>query len=143
MSDDAENRLGKEVLSFCGKCKMALGHLIVSVDKKGSADKCQCMTCKAVHKYRDPDKPAKAPGSGKRAAQKESVSTETLWNQACTKAKGPSKPYAMTAEFSLGDLIEHPLFGRGVVQELIGQNKIRAIFERSEKVLIHKLPVPE
>lgn len=138
MSNEKTGTVGKEILSLCGKCKLALAHVIVTVDGAGDADKCECKTCGAVHKYKDPDKPKKTRKAGTKTPKKESVPIETLWNEAMSGAKGSSINYAMTAEFDKGDLISHSTFGQGVVQELIGHNKIRVIFNSSEKILIHK-----
>lgn len=136
MNTDTENRLGKEVLSYCGKCRMPAAHIVVSLNKKGSVDKCECRTCKAVHKYRDPEKPPSRRAPTKKAPAKIIVPIGELWNEAISKAPGAAKPYAMNAEFAEGDLICHPAFGRGVVQELVGQNKMKVIFEAAEKLLV-------
>jgi len=136
MATDKENGLGKEVLSYCGKCKMPAAHVVVSLNKKGIVDKCECQTCKAVHKYRDPEKPVAKRASKKRAPARKSASIEELWNEAISKAGETAKPYAMQADFEEGDLIEHSSFGRGVVQELVGHNKMKVIFEVAEKLLV-------
>ncbi len=135
MSNDNEIGLGKEILSYCGKCKMAMGHIIVSMNKAGKVDKCKCSTCSSTHKYRDPEGPAKKPGA-KRLSKKAGVAVGVMWNEAVTGAKGEAKPYEMTAEFAQGDVIDHPVFGRGVVQSLIGNNKMKIIFETAEKILV-------
>jgi len=136
MSEDQKFGPGQEVLSLCGKCKLALAHVIIAMKKNGSIGKCECKTCGAVHLYRDPDKPKKARATKTRISKKESP--EVTWNRAIAEASQPAKPYAMTAEFAMGDLIDHPTFGKGVVEELIGHNKIKIVFETSTKLLIHK-----
>ena len=45
---------GKEVLSYCGKCKLPLGHIIVSMKDTATIGKVTCNTCKATHMYKDP-----------------------------------------------------------------------------------------
>lgn len=138
MVKDTEVAAGKDVLSYCGKCKMPLAHTIISLTKKGTVDKCECNTCGATHKYRDPDKPVKPRSATKRAPKKPAASSEELWNQAVADAKGISMPYKMAGEFSEGSLIDHPTFGKGVVDEIVDHNKIKVIFEEGAKVLIHK-----
>lgn len=125
---------GKEVLSYCGKCKLSLAHVIVALNKKGSIEKCECKTCGAVHRYRDPEKPVKTAGTKE---AKKAHTRETLWKEALSIADGAPKPYSMTAEFVQGEIVNHPKFGNGVVLELIGFNKIKTIFESGEKILIH------
>ena len=50
---------GKEVLSYCGKCKLPLGHTIVSMKDSATIGKVECNTCHAVHMYKDPASKAK------------------------------------------------------------------------------------
>ncbi|MFH1830864.1 MAG: hypothetical protein ABH871_08845 [Pseudomonadota bacterium] len=135
MNTDKESVVAKEILSYCGKCKLALAHTIISMDKKGNVDRCECRTCGAAHKYRDPAKPVKPKTTAKRTPKKAAVAIEVIWKDAVSNAKGSSKPYMMSSEFSEGDLIEHPMFGLGIVGDFIGHNKIKVIFESSEKVL--------
>lgn len=44
--------------------------------------------------------------------------------------------YAMKLSFELGELIEHPKFGLGFIQDTIGKQKVSVFFEDSEKVLL-------
>lgn len=138
MSKDMEIAAGKDVLSYCGKCKMPLAHTIISLTKKGTVDKCECKTCGAVHKYRDPNKPVKSRAGTKSAPKKEKVSAETAWKAAVADAQGVARPYEMSEEFSEGNLIDHATFGVGVVEEIVNHNKIKVIFESGAKILIHK-----
>ena len=132
MADIEEIGLGKDILSYCGKCKMPMGHIIVSMSKDGKVEKCECQTCKAVHKYKDPDgkKPKKV------STKKTAVSNEQKWKDAQSKIGNPAKPYKMTSGYTIDDVIDHPSFGKGVVLELIENNKIKVIFESSEKILV-------
>jgi hypothetical protein len=137
MSKDKELEVGGEILSYCGRCKLALAHTIITLNKKGNADKCECNTCGAAHKYRDPEKALKKKTGAKKAPKKEKVTPEALWKKAIAETKGLSQPYKMNGDFSEGDLIEHSTFGKGVVEQLISEKKIRVIFEEGEKILVH------
>jgi hypothetical protein len=64
------------------------------------------------------------------------MSNEEKWINAQTKTNSKTKNYEMTSKYSANDVIEHPSFGRGVVLEQIDGNKIKVIFENSERVLI-------
>lgn len=141
MSTEKELEVGQEILSYCGKCKKPTDHVIISLNKKGGADRCECKTCKAKHKYRDPEGPKKKKSTSKRSSKK-AVSAEEAWNEALAGAKGPAKAYAMHAEFEQGDLIDHPTFGKGVVAEIMDGNKIKTVFESAEKVLVHNRRQP-
>ncbi len=142
MSNEDKEMLGRDIVSFCGKCKLVRAHVVVTVDSAGDSEKCECRTCGAVHRYKNPEKPKKVRRSSGKAAKKVVVSIETLWKDAMSGAKGSSKNYEMTSGFDKGDLIAHSTFGAGVVQELIGCNRMWVIFSGSEKLLIHKRPPP-
>ncbi len=135
MSADKELKVGGDILSFCGKCKEPRNHTILSLTKKGTVDRCECTTCGAAHKYRDPEKVAKK-GAAKKTVKK--ATPEEAWKKAVGGASGPAKPYMMSGEYAAEDLIDHPTFGQGFVEESIVPNKIRVIFEEGAKVLIHK-----
>ena len=132
MTDDNEFEVGKEILSYCGKCKEPTKHTIINLNKKGGADKCQCLTCKAKHKYRDPDKPV--PVS---RAKKETISAKAVWEEAMKAAKGDFVPYKMNGSFAEGAQLDHSTFGQGVVTEVVGASKIKVAFEDGEKLLVH------
>lgn len=138
MGKDEAVEVGKEILSYCGKCKLALAHVIISVNKKGGVDRCECKTCGNKHKYRDPDKQTKSRAKAKVTPKKAAVSSEERWNKAIADAKGIPISYEMSGEYSQGSLIDHHTFGTGIVEELIGDNKIKVIFKDGTKVLIHK-----
>lgn len=127
---------GKEVLAYCGKCKLPLAHTIANMDEDGRIGKCECKTCGALHNYRDPETKKAPPKKGSRA--KKTVPVEEIWKQAVEMAKGESKAYAMDGEFDAGDLIEHPTFGKGVVEQIVDGKKIRTLFETGHKMLIQK-----
>ncbi|MBT3182677.1 MAG: hypothetical protein HN337_09265 [Deltaproteobacteria bacterium] len=134
MTKDKASELGTEILSYCGRCKIPLNHLIHSVTKTGKPDRCECQTCGALHKYRNPDKPVKP--RGKAGPKKEKVSIETLWKEAVAAAGENATPYAMSGNFAEGELMDHSTFGKGVVQTLINHTKIKVIFQDAEKILV-------
>ena len=135
MTKEQEIGPGAEVLSLCGKCKLPLAHTVVAMKKNGTIGKCECKTCGALHLYRDPDKPKKTRVSQKNAKVE---SPTQMWMKAMAGSPEVSKAYAMTEEFVAGEIVAHPSFGKGIVTELISPNKIRTVFECSEKLLIHK-----
>ena len=51
--------VGKEVLSYSGKCKLNLAHTIVSMKDLNTIAKVECRTCKATHAFKDPATKAK------------------------------------------------------------------------------------
>ena len=132
--------VAKEVLSYCGRCKLALAHVIMDMKSETKIGKCQCKTCKAIHNYRDPVAMAKK-ARAKRIAAKPDATPEELWQEAMASTKGAAKPYAMNKSFNTGELIDHTTFGKGVVMQRIQQDKIEVQFEAARKLLI-SAPIP-
>jgi hypothetical protein len=140
----AAGMVGKEALAYCTSCKMDLNHVIVAL-KGDRLAKVQCLTCKKEHAYKapkgmaEPKKPKK-PKASKAAEAEEagSHSIEAEWQKLMsTHRDAPSKPYGLKEQFGLGDKINHPTFGEGIVGKLIYPNKLEVIFQMDVKVLIH------
>ena len=136
----SELSVGKEVLSYCNKCKLALAHLIVVMKTKSTIGKVKCKTCAGTHAYKDPSKVKvkKATTSrlkNTRTTSKQSVSD--IWMDALNKATEKSKPYSPKSKFDKGDVIDHPKFGPGIIDRVIDSDKIEVVFRHEIKTLIH------
>ena len=139
-----------EVLAYCGSCKMDLVAMVVA--KVGSKIvKVQCNTCKKERAYKAPKgitepgqvpapkKPRKRATSAAEAAEARTVSVEAEWtrlmgeaDKAATRVK-----YTPKTTLKLGDIVQHPSFGDGVVMRLIHPDKAELIFKTDMKLLIH------
>ncbi len=134
--------VASEALSYCTSCKMDLNHVIVAM-KGDKIAKVQCLTCKKEHVYRVPKgalepQVAKASKAKKSAEETESHSIEIEWEKLMSSHKDiPLKPYTTRGHFGLGDKLNHPTFGDGIVGKLIYPNKLEVIFRHDVKVLIH------
>jgi len=130
---------GKEVLSYCGKCKLPLAHTIISMKDTSTIGKVQCKTCQANHMYKDPATKAKKVKSAKktRRTSKKSVSVGELWTEQMGKAdNGKATPYSIRSEFKNGEIIDHKKFGPGIVQTVV-DDKIEVLFQHELKLLVH------
>ncbi|MEY3901512.1 MAG: hypothetical protein RL189_818 [Pseudomonadota bacterium] len=47
-----DSLVGRDVVSFCGKCKLNLSHTVVTVSSKTQPNRVQCNTCKSEHAFR-------------------------------------------------------------------------------------------
>jgi len=130
--------VGKEVLSYCSKCKLTLAHTITNMKDAKTIGKVECKTCKTTHAYKDPSK-VKAKGTSKLTQQKNKTadSVSDIWMAAINNSKAKSKKYTIKQKFDLKDIIDHPTFGPGVVDRLIDNNKIQVIFRHDIKTLVH------
>lgn len=125
---------GKEVLSYCGKCKLTLAHVIVNMKSATTIGKCQCKTCSAEHNYRNPDAVGKK--KSPRTVRKEVVPVQRNWKESVSGAEGTLKAYSTDKTFKEGELIDHPSFGKGIVEKLLPGNKMHTLFEDGVKLLI-------
>ncbi len=144
----AEISVGKEVLSYCSKCKLTLAHIIVTMKDSKTPDKVQCKTCKATHAFKDPSaakaktsvnkviKTAKA--KSRTGSRKSTETVGELWTKAINKNTTGTKDYTIKGSFITGDVIDHPTFGQGVVEKLIDNNKIEVLFQDDYRTLLHK-----
>ena len=137
--------VGQEIVCLCTSCKLELRHVIVAhkSGNSGPVAKVRCNTCKKTHSYRSTpqEKNPNAPKRERVAREKAVViPIEVEWReQLRSKENSPSLPYVPSKDFKVGDVIDHPSFGAGVVKSLKDGNKFEAIFQRDVKVLIHRL----
>lgn len=133
--------VGKDVDSWCTRCKMLLAHTIEAV-VNGRITRVHCNTCGGQHVYR-----AKPPGAG--GATTRTRATRTVGRAAAPAAavyadllrgrdQNAAKAYSTTDRFAERDLIRHPSFGLGVVTSLKDVNKIEVLFPDGAKTLIHR-----
>lgn len=137
--------VGKEVLSNCSKCKLILAHIIVTMKSADVPDKVQCKTCKTTQSFKDPGAKKKKTSTDRviktakaKARGKTTESVGELWTKALNKNTAGAKAYTIKGSFQMGDLIEHPTFGQGVVEKLIDDNKIEVLFQDDVRTLMHK-----
>jgi hypothetical protein len=125
---------GDNIDSWCGKCKMMLAHTIEAMIGRKPA-RVSCNTCRSQHSYK-----ANPPGEGSRKAPGSAPSTRRSANryQSLLKANGEAvaKLYSPGSRYELGDVLEHPTFGRGVATAVRDATKIEVLFESGSKTLI-------
>jgi hypothetical protein len=131
--------VGKDVLSYCNKCKLNLGHIIVAMKDVKHIAKVKCNTCGTLQAYKDPSVSSK---QNKTRTKKTSmtpskiISVSDLWMEKMSSTKKKSTPYAMDAKFVQGDIIDHTKFGPGIVEKVV-DDKIEVIFRHEIKTLVH------
>lgn len=137
---------GSEVLAYCGSCKMDLTAVVVA--KVGSKiARVMCKTCKGERTYKAP-KGVAEPGTAapKKASKKKSdssdtaqgVSIEAEWTRLMKESgKNPRVKYSAKSKLVLGDVVEHPTFGEGIVMRVAHPDKAEILFRSDLKLLIH------
>ena len=131
--------VGKDVLSYCGKCKLSLSHIIVTMKNENTIHKVQCNTCKATHVYKDPALAKIKKKTTKTGTRKKTVSVPVheLWMNAIENATSKSEPYSIKNTYKEGDVIDHPKFGPGVIEKVVDNDKVSIIFRHDIKLLVH------
>lgn len=131
--------VGKDVLSYCTKCKLNLGHIIVAMKDVKHIAKVKCNTCGTLQAYKDPSissKQNKTRTKKTMLAPSKVISVSDLWMEKMSSTKKKSTPYAMDANFVKGDIIDHVKFGPGIVEKVV-DDKIEVIFRHEIKTLVH------
>jgi hypothetical protein len=134
-------RVGGDVLSFCSKCKMELAHVVVAMVGK-TPIKVQCKTCKGTHGYRKVGGASTGRSTSTRSAgaakPKLPAKSSARWEERLSQTHGKDPvPYDARKAFAQGDVVNHPNFGVGVIEEVKLNGKILVLFREGEKVLIH------
>lgn len=131
--------VGKDVLSYCSKCKLNLGHTIVAMKDASHIAKVKCNTCKTLHAYKDPSQSSKVNKTRTKktaSAPSKVVSVSDLWMEKMSSTKKKSTPYAIDGKFHEGDIIDHSKFGPGIVEKVV-DDKIEVVFRHEIKTLVH------
>ena len=142
---------GSEVIAYCGSCKMDLAAMVVA--KVGAKIvKVQCKTCKKERAYKapkgviDPTIPtaaATAKANKKAAAAADAqaakaVTVQAEWERLMRDAAAAARvKYSPKARLNLGDVVQHPTFGDGIVTRIQHPDKAEIIFKMDLKLLVH------
>jgi hypothetical protein len=151
---------GDDVDSRCLKCKAVTNHTIIAMTG-GKIAKVECNSCRTRHNYRPPvteKKPADSTlrrrdgivtmSNASSAKGSKSKAPRTMISRGAAKfdALAAKKDisaainYSIDATLSAGDLLNHPIFGLGVVIAIMPPNKAQVNFrEHGAKLLACKL----
>jgi hypothetical protein len=130
--------VGADVESLCTKCG-DVWHVVVA--KVGDQIvKVQCKECHAVHRYKSPHsvpKEKRAPASmAERAARPAREKPSERFEKPAVAADltKPARPYRASERFEVGERVDHPSFGQGVV-EIAEPGKATVFFATGRRVL--------
>lgn len=132
--------VGADIESICSKCGDVWHVVVAKVGDK--IVKVQCKQCGALHRPKAPQPPpkaartARAPSRAPATGRGRSASAE-LPSPAQPDPSRTSQPYKVTTWFNVGDQVQHPTFGLGLVAELPSPGKVQIRFAEGMKLLIH------
>jgi hypothetical protein len=125
------NKVGGDIDAFCTRCKMELGHTVLAMVGTKPV-RVRCNTCQGEHNYRG----SSAKASRKPAAAREKP-TVTSWEALLAqKDISQARRYSAREKFEAEEVLSHPVFGIGLVQEVRG-DKIQVAFKADVKTLVH------
>jgi hypothetical protein len=139
---------GSTIVAYCRKCEADREHTVLEVDDGGKRiGKVRCKTCSEEHAFRRPKDPearpkAKAPKAPKptrsqRAKAAAEQSQQEAWRQVESVVSAAEKtPYAMDRPLDKGDVIQHPVFGTGVVVAVLSTTKVEVLFADARRKLV-------
>jgi hypothetical protein len=133
-------RVGGDTMAWCTTCRAVGEHVIVAMVGIRPA-KVECASCHKQHLYR-----AAAPGtltaaSTKTGARRKSVpppdpAPEPVDLEALVAGR-PRKPYDTKSRYAIGEVVDHPSFGVGLVTLLPGPQRVEIAFQVGAKLLTH------
>ncbi len=147
---------GSEIDAYCTKCRMDLGHRIVAM-VGGAPKRVLCLTCNTEHNYRAPKnvktrdagvrvrgtraesvRPAASGGARVTAKAKTEAQRYEGWaSKTLGQAVDAFTRYSMDRTFKLGELVMHPKFGEGYIEQVLEDGKVSVMFREGAKVLAH------
>jgi len=123
---------GDTIEGRCTACRKNTNHHVLSLaDNKPAEVKCD--RCQRTHQFRPPTAPKKViPRRSTQSAEadrKQWASLRPGMNDASAIA------YSMTTAYKVNALINHPVFGLGLVQRIAGAQKVEILFEDGRKTM--------
>ena len=124
--------LGDKIEGRCTKCRKNNEHSIISLLEEKPA-LVECSVCQRQHKFRPPTA-ARKPAARQATQHKDAERKE--W-ETLRPGMNSSKAtdYSMTDVYKTKALINHSIFGLGLVQRVIGPQKIEVLFEDGKKTM--------
>lgn len=132
-------KVGNNIDAWCTKCKLILAHTIEAV-ADDVIKRVNCNTCHGVHQYRSHipgEKPALSVKLSSPSKPINKAKPSDFMRLMSGKNLAHALVYQVTSKFNKGNLINHAIFGVGVVVEERDNTKIEVLFESGSKILIH------
>ena len=132
-------RVGGDIDAWCTRCKMSLGHTILAL-VGGKPARVRCNTCQGEHNYRGSagSEPRKGSWEPREVRERrEARPSVTSWEALLAgKDLSRARRYSAKEKYATEEVIQHPSFGIGLVQEVRG-DKIQVAFKADVKTLVH------
>lgn len=135
---------GDYIEASCTRCRTVLNHTIVAMVGERVV-RVECNTCHGVHNYTREKTAAepvprittreRPPVSGKARKDPGRVEREE-WESLRAAMEGKVvQAYDMNGKYRTNELVEHAVFGLGIVKFVVGPNKMKVLFQSGMKLL--------
>jgi len=126
-------RVGGDIKQLCSRCNLELTHTVLAVVGNTPA-RIRCNTCRSERNYKAPKLQTILRSPREPRAK---VSDEGLYQRKLKEnATKPEKAYRIDAELAANDLVNHSVFGRGVVLKTIPPDRAEILFKEQSRVLV-------
>lgn len=124
--------VGAPIEARCTKCRRNTNHIIVAIAAEVPV-KVECNTCKRQHKFRPPSTVKTA--TTRRTVDPKAAERKEWQELQPEMDNSQAVEYSMNSTFKVGSLVNHPVFGLGVVQRQGGTHKVEVLFEDGKKTM--------
>jgi len=118
--------LGDPIQSRCSKCRKITPHTILSMAEDQPAE-VQCSKCQHTSIARKP--------ADRRTVDPHKSARETWAALRPGMDSNRAAAYSMSSAYRVNAIVNHPVFGLGLVQRLSGPHKMVVLFADGEKVM--------
>jgi hypothetical protein len=130
--------VGADIESLCSKCGDVWHVVVAKVGEE--VVKVQCKQCGGYHRHRSVNgAPAVKKERTARVSRPPRAVVERFETpQVAADLTKPTRTYSPRERFVVGDRVEHPSFGAGVVEACPEPGKMTVFFASGRKVLVHE-----
>jgi hypothetical protein len=131
--------VGADIESLCSKCGDVWHVVVAKVGEE--VVKVQCKQCGGYHRHRSVNgapAAAKKERTARVSRPPRPVVERFETPQVAADLTKPTRTYSPRERFVVGDRVEHPLFGAGVVEACPEPGKMTVFFASGRKVLVHE-----
>jgi hypothetical protein len=96
--------------------------------------KVRCKMCGSMHKFTSPLEAQKVRKPRAKKDDGKAATAELVWEAGLADAKGKERDYCMTLKYRIGDVVNHRMFGKGIVMKLYA-NKCDMLFKDGERLM--------
>jgi hypothetical protein len=127
--------VGADIEAHCGRCGTTWHVVVAMVD--GRVAQVECRECGRRHRARTG--PTGAPRAHRRTGETSTRAARAAKPIVEADREQPAVAYSTKQTYRPGQRIEHPAFGPGVVERVLGATKVQIFFAGGSRILAQGL----